>query len=74
LTELVGTPATVTATLYYQPMPPFFLQDRFCTSNSPDTQRLYYLGGKLSLAGTPAESWKLRVTGSGPVPIPPGSR
>jgi hypothetical protein len=74
LTELVGTPATVAATLYYQATPPFFLQDRFCTSNSPDTKRLYYLGGKLSLAGTPAENWKLRVTGSGPVQIPPESR
>ena len=62
------------ATLYYQATPPFYLQDRFCTSNSADTKRLYYLAGNLKLAGTPAEDWKLRVTGSGPVPIPSRSR
>ena len=45
-------PAAVQATLYYQPTPPFYLQDRFCTSNSKDTKRLYYLAGKLNLAGT----------------------
>lgn len=62
--------ASVQATLYYQPTPPFYLQDRFCTSASPDTKRLYYLAGKLSLAGTPAQDWKLRVVTSGPVSVP----
>jgi hypothetical protein len=62
--------AAVQATLYYQATPPYFLQDRFCTSNSNDTKRLYYLAGKLSLAGTPAADWKLRVVTSGPVPLP----
>jgi len=70
LAELGGPPAAVAATLYYQATPPFYLQDRFCTSNSADTKRLYYLGGNLKLAGTPAEKWKLRVTGSGPVSVP----
>ena len=42
LAELAGKPAAVQATLYYQPTPPFYLQDRFCTSNSNDTKRLYY--------------------------------
>jgi hypothetical protein len=70
LAELSGKPAAVQATLYYQATPPFFLQDRFCTSKSVDTKRLYYLSGKLNLAGTPAADWKLRVVTSGPVTMP----
>ena len=70
LSEIGGRPAAVQATLYYQPTPPFFLQDRFCTSKSEDTKRLYYLAGKLGLAGTQAENWKLRVVTSGPVTVP----
>ncbi|MEJ0077112.1 MAG: cytochrome P460 family protein [Alphaproteobacteria bacterium] len=62
--------ASVQATLYYQPTPPYYLQDRFCTSESSDTKRLYYLAGKLGLAGTQAQDWKLRVVTSGPVALP----
>ena len=58
------------ATLYYQATPPFYLQDRFCTSKSDDTKRLYFLAGKLNLAGTPAQDWKLKVVASGPVAVP----
>jgi hypothetical protein len=63
-------PATIEATLYYQATPPFYLQDRFCTSKSTDAQRLYYLAGKLDLSGTLAKDWKLRVVTSGPVSLP----
>jgi hypothetical protein len=70
LAEIAGRPAAVQATLYYQATPPYFLQDRFCTSNGPDAKRLYYLAGKLSLTGTPAADWKLRVVTSGPVSVP----
>jgi hypothetical protein len=70
LADIAGKPAAVQATLYYQATPPFFLQDRFCTSNSADTKRLYYLTGKLQLAGTAAADWKLRVVTSGPVSVP----
>ncbi len=63
-------PAAVRATLYYQPTPPFYLQDRFCTSRSSDTKLLYYVAGKLDLSGTAAQDWKLRVVTSGPVGIP----
>ena len=70
LTDIPGTPATVQATLYYQAIPPYYLQDRFCTSNSDDTQRLYFLAGHLNLQGTEAEDWKLAVTSSDPEPIP----
>ena len=69
LSELSGKPAAVEATLYYQATPPFFLQDRFCTSNSTDTKRLYYLAGKLNVSGS-TQDWKLRVVTSGPVSVP----
>lgn len=70
LSEVDGTPATVRATLNYQAIPPFYLQDRFCTSKSADTQRLYFLAGHLNLEGTAAEGWKLEVTDSGSVSVP----
>jgi len=60
-------PAAVQAALYYQATPPFYLQDRFCTAQGPDPERLYYLAGTLNLgdkpnlADTPASGWKLRV-------------
>jgi hypothetical protein len=69
LAALPGEPAAVRATLYYQAIPPFFLQDRFCTSGSTDTQRLYFLAGHLNLEGTEAQDWKLQVVGTGEVPL-----
>ncbi|MFL5103795.1 MAG: hypothetical protein ACJ8E5_24615, partial [Xanthobacteraceae bacterium] len=53
LSELSGKPAAVEATLYYQATPPFFLQDRFCTSNSTDTKRLYYLAENWTFPARP---------------------
>ncbi|HVG06706.1 MAG TPA: hypothetical protein VNM67_03310 [Thermoanaerobaculia bacterium] len=67
LAGMAGTPAAVQATLYYQATPPFYLQDRFCTSRSEDTQRLYFMAGHLNLEGTEAASWKLEVVSTGPV-------
>lgn len=72
VSQLARRPASVRATLYYQATPPYFLQDRFCTSKSEDTQRLYFLAGHLNLAGSAAESWKLEVVSaekSLPVPV-----
>lgn len=70
LAGLGAEPVSVRATLYYQAIPPYFLQDRFCTSKSIDTQRLYFLAGHLNLQGTAAESWKLAVVSSGAVTVP----
>ena len=70
LADIAGKAAAVQATLYYQPTPPFYLQDRFCTSKSEDTKRLFYLAGKLDLTGTTAQDWRLRVVTSGPVTVP----
>ena len=53
---------TVQATLYYQAIPPSYLNDRFkAAPNGAATQRLYYLGSHLKLEGTPAENWKLKI-------------
>ncbi len=70
LAELAGEPASVRATLYYQAAPPYYLQDRFCTSRSEDTGRLYYLAGHLDIANTPVKGWKLQVGKSAQVPVP----
>ena len=65
--DLASKPARVSAQLYYQSIPPFYQQDRYCTAahaaGTPitDTERLKYLAGQLDLANTPAEGWKLRV-------------
>ena len=59
------------ATLYYQSVPPYFLQDRFCTAKGTDRDRLAYLSSALDLKGTPAENWKLRMVGTGPVSVGP---
>jgi hypothetical protein len=79
LADLKGRhPATVQARLFYQAMPPYFLQDRFCTApEKPDTSRLFFLTGHLDLSGTRAEGWKLLVVSSGAVAVAvavPGSR
>ena len=58
------------ATLYYQATPPYYLQDRFCTSQSEDTARLYYLAGKLNVASTPIKDWKLQVGSTARVRVP----
>jgi hypothetical protein len=70
LADIAGAPDTVRATLYYQATPPYFLQDRFCTSKSVDTARLFFLAGNLDLKRTPAHDWKLEVVTTGPVAVP----
>lgn len=67
LADLGGAqPSGVRVTLYYQAIPPFYLQDRFCTApEKPDTGRLFFLAGHVNLDGTRAEGWKLQVVSSG---------
>ncbi|MDQ3472689.1 MAG: hypothetical protein M3447_03025 [Acidobacteriota bacterium] len=53
---------TVKATLYYQSIPPYYLNDRFREApNEPATRRLYYLTSNLQTKGTPIENWKLQI-------------
>lgn len=71
LSDLKGEPAGVRVTLYYQAIPPFYLQDRFCTTpDRPDTSRLFFVAGHTNLDGTRAEGWKLQVVSSGTVAVP----
>jgi hypothetical protein len=53
---------TVTATLNYQAIPPYWLKQRFETApDRPATQRLYYLASRLRTEGTLIEGWKFRL-------------
>ena len=64
---------TVQATLYYQAIPPYYLNDRFkAAPTGAATQRLYYLASHLKLEGTPAENWKLKIA-SATATTTPGS-
>jgi len=50
----------VTATLYYQTIPPYYLKMRFDQAAAyPATKRLYYLTSNLKTSRTPIENWKL---------------
>jgi hypothetical protein len=68
LTEMSAPPAKVSATLYYQAIPPFFLQDRFCTAKGTDADRLRFVTSLLRLDGQVA-GWKLNMVSTGPVTV-----
>src|SRR6185295_9123420 len=54
---------TVTAQLYYQAMPPYYLRQRFeQVPGGPATERLYAFTSGLDTAKTPFPGWKLLVT------------
>jgi len=53
---------TVTATLYSQAIPPYWLKQRFETApEGPATRRLYYLASRLRTGGTLIEDWKMKI-------------
>ena len=53
---------TVTATLYNQSIPPYWLKQRFdAAPEGEGTKRLHYLASHLNLEGSPMENWKLRL-------------
>jgi hypothetical protein len=63
LSAFTSKNVTITATIYYQSIPPYFLNDRFTQApNSPATQRLYYLTSNLQTKGTAIENWKFQIT------------
>jgi hypothetical protein len=52
----------VSATLFYQSIPPHYLHARFTQApDYPATRRLYYLTSNLRTRGTPMENWKVKV-------------
>ncbi len=56
-----GLSVSVTASLYYQAIPPFYLQQRFSTASGDNAKRLHYLTSHLNLADTNIENWKLLI-------------
>ncbi|HKP01899.1 MAG TPA: cytochrome P460 family protein [Chthoniobacterales bacterium] len=53
---------TLTATIYHQSIPPYYLKMRFDQApDYPATKRLYYLTSNLNTSGTPLENWKLKI-------------
>lgn len=53
---------SITATIYYQSIPPYYLKMRFEQApDYPATKRLYYLASNLKTAGTAIENWKLKI-------------
>lgn len=52
----------VTATLYNQSIPPYWLKQRFdAAPNGEGTKRLHYMASHLNLEDSPMENWKLRL-------------
>jgi len=56
------TEIAVSATLYYQSLPPYYLKRRFEYVDKPATQRLYYLVNQLDLTNTDIRDWKLKIS------------
>jgi hypothetical protein len=71
LTAIPGA-ATVQATLYYQSIPPYYLQQRAEDASGPDTARLIKFTNELNVGTDYPEiaDWKLEIASSGPVDIP----
>lgn len=59
LNEKTRGAASVRALLYYQSIPPYYLQERFSTGKGPETKRLAHLTSHLTVKRTPIEDWKL---------------
>lgn len=62
-TPALATAARVTATLYYQSIPPAYLKQRFTDAKGWDTKRLYYFGSMLNteMKKSPIKDWKIRI-------------
>jgi hypothetical protein len=61
---------SVRATMYYQSIPPFYLNQRFslgadlAPGQRQGIERLYYIASRLNTKGTPIENWKLPLVSS----------
>ena len=56
-----GGEVTVRASVFYQAIPPSWLEQRFSTAQGDSGKRLHYLTSHLNLDGTSIEDWKLLV-------------
>ncbi len=62
--------AMVRATLYYQSIPPYYLQQRATEGQGPDTERLVSFARKLDVNRyQEIRDWKLEIATSGPIII-----
>ena len=52
---------SVTATLYYQSIPPYYLKQRFKYIDQPATRNLYYFIHELNLQRKEMKDWKLEI-------------
>jgi hypothetical protein len=52
---------SIRASLYYQNIPPYYLEQRFTIGKGEATKRLYYIASNLNLNGTPMENWKILI-------------
>jgi hypothetical protein len=52
---------SVRASLYYQSIPPYYLDQRFRIGKGEATRRLYYLTSSVNLDDTPMKDWKIRI-------------
>lgn len=62
-----GQAATVSAKLFYQSIPPYYLQQRFTTAPTGTfTKNLWYYASRLTInePGSPLVSWKLQLAGA----------
>jgi len=59
---------SVRATLFYQNIPPYYLNDRFRIGKGEPTRRLYYIASNLNLEGTPMEDWKIQIATASATP------
>ena len=52
---------SVQARLFYQSIPPYYLNDRFTASKGDATRRLYYLASTVNFASTAMAGWKIAI-------------
>jgi hypothetical protein len=60
-------PLNVSATLYFQSLPPYYLQRLTANSDKQAAQTLLQLLSQLDLANTPVRDWKLKISQDGKV-------
>jgi len=59
--DVDASQVSVRATLYYQNIPPYYLNDRFTIGRGEPTRRLYYIASNLNLTDTPMANWKIWI-------------
>ena len=52
---------SVRASVYYQNIPPYYLQQRFTIGKGEATRRLYYIASNLNLDNSPMANWKILI-------------